>query len=144
MRHLLGVLVILLVPLASLAQTPSPPPDWIDEFPSVTEVAHAAYEELKVTAQRSGIDPNDDDSIAINLAGTFVVLRQIMLLKYNEGLPMAKDREEKLRKLVASYLEAELTIGRGWAGRRGYIMRGPPTAWVAVTRRAIGAGSCCT
>jgi hypothetical protein len=22
------------VPLASLAQTPSPPPDWIDEFPS--------------------------------------------------------------------------------------------------------------
>jgi hypothetical protein len=126
MTHLL-LLVILLVPLASLAQVPSPPPDWIDEFPSVTEVAHAAYEELKVTAQRSGIDPNDDDSIAINLAGTFVVLRQIMLLKYNEEPPMAKNREEKLRKLVASYLEAELTIGRGWAGRRGYIMRGPPT-----------------
>lgn len=127
MARLLGVLALLLVPLASFAQAPSPPPDWIDEFPSVTEVAHAAYEELKVTAQRSGIDPNDDDAIAINLAGTFVVLRQIMLLKYNEEPPMAKNREGKLRKLVASYLEAELTIGRGWAGRRGYIMRGPPT-----------------
>ena len=123
-----AALMILLVPLPSLAQTPSPPPDWIDEFPSVTEVAHAAFEEMKVTAAQKGFDnTGDDDAIAINLAGTFVVLRQIMLLKYNEKPPMAKDREEKLKELVASYLEAELTIGRGWAGRRGYITRGPPS-----------------
>jgi hypothetical protein len=128
MTHLRGVISILLVPLASLAQTPSPPPDWIDEFPSVTEVAHAAFEEMKVTAARKNFDnTGDDDAIAINLAGTFVVLRQIMLLKYNEEPPMKKDREEKLKKLVASYLEAELTIGRGWAGRRGYITGAPPS-----------------
>src|SRR5262245_10834126 len=127
MPRLRAALMILLVPLASLAQTPSPPPDWIDEFPSVTEVAHAAFEEMKVTATRKGFDnTSDDDAIAINLAGTFVVLRQIMLLKYNEEPRMAKDREEKLKKLVASYLEAELTIGRGWAGRRGYITGAPP------------------
>jgi hypothetical protein len=120
------ILLASLASLASYAQTPSPPPDWIAEFPSVTEVAHAASEELKVTAQRRGIDPKDEDGIAINLAGTFVVLRQIMLLKYNEEPQMTKDREEELKKVVASYLEAELTIGRGWAGRRGYITGAPP------------------
>jgi hypothetical protein len=102
--------------------------DWIDAFPSVTTVAHAAFEELKVTSQRSTVDLSaDDDSIAVNLAGTLVVLRQIMFLKYNDEPPMLKEREDKLRKLVAAYMEAELTIGQGADTRRGYLTRQPPT-----------------
>ena len=128
MSSALGVFLMVFAPLAAFAQAASPPPDWIDEFPSVTEVAHAAFEEMKVTAARRNLDnTGDDDAVAINLAGTFVVLRQIMFLKYNEEPPMATDREEKLKKLVASYEEAELTIGRGWAGRSGYIERAAPT-----------------
>ena len=102
--------------------------DWIDEFPPPTDVAHAAFEELKVTAISAKLDlASDDDSIAVNLVGSFVVLKQIMLLKYNAEPAMSKEREGKLRKLVATYEEAELAIGKGASGRRGYITRGPPT-----------------
>jgi len=102
--------------------------DWIDAFPSVTAVARAAYEELKVSAVPAKLDfTQDDDSIAVNLAGTFMILRGIMLLKYNEEEDMSPEREEKLRVLLAAYEEAELAIGNGAATRQGYIKRGPPT-----------------
>lgn len=102
--------------------------DWIDEFPPATLVALAAFEELKVTSERDKLDmTRDDDSIAINLAGTFVVLRQILFLKYNQEPSLSKEREDKLRRLVAEYEEAELTIGQGANSRHGYITRGPPT-----------------
>jgi hypothetical protein len=102
--------------------------DWIDEFPSVTAVALAAYAELKVTSERDKLDmTHDDDSIAVNLAGTFVVLRQIMFLKYTAEPSMSKEREDKLAEVLAAYEEAELAIGKGAPGRHGYITRGPPT-----------------
>lgn len=117
-----GLLIALaILPVGAHAQT-----DWIDAFPSVTEVAHAAFEELKVTRAMSRMDMTaDDDSIAVNLAGTLNVLRQIMYLKFIAEQPMPKAREDKLKKLVATYLEAELTIGRGASTRRGYITRAP-------------------
>jgi hypothetical protein len=118
---LAGILAML--PLVSHAQS-----DWIDEFPPVTTVALAAYEELKATSERGNpSSTQDDDAIAVNLAGTFVVLRQIMFLKYNEEPPMSREREDKLRKLVAAYEEAELTIGSGAPCRQGYITREPPS-----------------
>jgi hypothetical protein len=97
--------------------------DWIDEFPSATEVARAAFEEHQVTAARTNVDGNDADGIAINLAGTFVMLRQILWLKQREDGAMTAARTEKLRELVASYQEAELAIGAGRDGRNGYIRR---------------------
>lgn len=116
-------LATLLLPRIACAQN-----DWIDTFPGVTEVARAAYEELKVTAAKAKIDmTHDDDSIAVNLAGTFMILRGIAFLKYNEEDNMPPAREEKLRKVLAAYEEAELTIGNGAAKRSGYIKRGPPT-----------------
>lgn len=128
MKSWLAILLALCAPLGAFAQTQGPVRDWIDEFPSVEEVAHGAFEEMKVTAQRNNFDnTGDDDAIAINLVGTFVVLKQIMLLKVNEEPSMSRERQDRLRKQVAAYSEAELTVGRGWAGRRGYITRGPPT-----------------
>lgn len=119
----LAALGILLLPRIANAQN-----DWIDTFPGVTEVARAAYEELKVTAAKANIDmTHDDDSIAVNLAGTFMILRGIAFLKYNEEENMAPEREEKLRKVLAAYEEAELTIGNAAATRNGYIKRAPPT-----------------
>lgn len=60
--------------------------EWIDEFPTVTMVAHAAWEELAVTSARGGVDTTrDDDAIAINLVGSFIVLRQILALKHAAG-----------------------------------------------------------
>ena len=115
------LIALAILPVGAHAQT-----DWIDEFPSVTEVAHAAFEELKVTSAMSRLDmTGDDDSIAVNLAGTLNVLRQILYLKFIAEQPLPKAREDKLKKLVAAYLEAELTIGGGAGTRRGYITRAP-------------------
>ena len=117
-------LVLALSPARAVAQTT---PDWIDAFPSATAVALAAFEELKVTAARKNFDnTRDDDAIAINLAGTFVTLREIMYLKRQREPLMSPARRAKLDRLIASYQEAELTIGRGAAGRRGYITARPP------------------
>ena len=94
MRRLVYWLLIALaiLPVGAHAQT-----DWIDEFPSVTEVAHAAFEELKVTSAMSRLDmTGDDDSIAVNLAGTLNVLRQILYLKFIAEQPMPKAREDKM------------------------------------------------
>jgi hypothetical protein len=116
--------------LAALAQTQAQAQDsdWLAEFPTVTAVAHAAFAELAVTAKRGNVSlTSDDDSIAVNLAGTFVVLRQILVLKGNAEPDMSIERASKLRQLLAAYEEAELTIGQGATGRVGYIKRGPPT-----------------
>ncbi len=123
-RHwLLGLFAV--VPTLAQAQEQS---DWLDEFPSVTAVAHAAFEELAVTAKRGNLDlTRDDDSIAVNLAGTFVALRQILMLKRNAEPDMSIERAQKLREILAAYEEAELTIGQGATDRVGYIKRGPPT-----------------
>ena len=102
--------------------------DWIDALPSRTAVAQAAFEELQVTAARKNFDnTRDDDAIAINLAGTYVTLREIIYLKRRKELGMSPVRRAKLDRIVASYLEAELTIGRAAAGRRGYITARPPS-----------------
>jgi hypothetical protein len=120
------LLVTALAPLGAAAQ--SAERDWIDAFPSVTEVAEAAFEELEVTAVRNpSVDmTRDDDSIAVNLAATYVMLRQILLLKRGTERVISPARTAKLNRLVAAYQEAELTIGRGAAGRRGYITARPP------------------
>jgi hypothetical protein len=116
-------LALVLPAVAARAQN-----DWIDLFPSPTTVAHAAFEELKVTAQRGNSSlTTDDDSIAINLAGSFVVMRQLLFLKYNAEKGMAPQRQDKLRRLAAAYAQAELAIGQGAAGRRGYISRAAPS-----------------
>ena len=101
--------------------------DWIDELPSVTTVAHAATEELKVTTANWKFDgrgialKDDDDLAAVTLVGTLVLMRKIMLYKYNQEPALSREREAKLRSIVAAYLEAELVIGRATGNRRGYL-----------------------
>lgn len=125
----LGHLLLAVMALAPVSVGAQPAKgDWIDAFPSVTAVAQAAFEELKVTAASRNLDnTGDDDAIAINLAGTYVTLREIIYLKRLREPGMSPARRAKLNGLVASYQEAELTIGRGAAGRRGYITAGPPS-----------------
>jgi hypothetical protein len=142
LRLALTALILLLAASSSHAQTtPSPQPsgptlpDWLDDFPAVSEVAIATFEELKIDAAQSNRpdSASDPDTIAMYLVGTFMTMRGILFLKYNEEQqPMAKDREAKLKAIYAAYAEAELAIGQGWNVRRGYITRGPDGRGCAV------------
>lgn len=101
--------------------------DWIDELPSVTTVAYASTEELKVTTADWKFDArgialkDDDDLAAVTLVGTLVLMRKIMLYKYNQEKTLPRERETKLRAIAAAYLEAELLIGKATGNRRGYL-----------------------
>ena len=120
----IALLLALMAPLSALADD-----EWIDRFPGVTEVAQAAFDEIGVTAEKQknpGLT-TDDDAIAVNLAGTFVALRQILALEHDAGPRLSSDGEARFVALVASYQQAELTIGQGWSGRHGYITRAAPT-----------------
>jgi hypothetical protein len=111
-----------LFPLTARAQS-----DWIDELPGVTFVGQAVAEQLKVDTadwrfdQRGIALKDDDDLFAVYMAGTLVLMRQIILYKYQEEPSMSSERKEKLKAVVAAYLEAELVIGQGIGARRGYL-----------------------
>jgi hypothetical protein len=118
---------ITLALLASLALPLQAAEDWIDELPTVTAVAHAVAEQLKIDTADWRIDmrgvavKDDDDLFAVYMVGTLVMLRQIILYKYQDEESLTAEREAKLRLAVAAYLEAELYIGE-WVGkRRGYL-----------------------
>jgi hypothetical protein len=122
------VLTCMIVPfLALLAFGARAGNDWIDDLPSVTTVAHAATEELKVTTSNWKFDArgialkDDDDLAAVTLVGTLILMRKIMLYKYNQEPALSREREAKLRSIVAAYLEAELLIGQATGNRRGYL-----------------------
>ena len=100
--------------------------DWIDELPTVTAVAHAVAEQLKIDTADWRFDvrgialKDDDDLFAVYVVGTLVLLRQIILYKYQEE-SLSPEREAKLRCVVAAYLEAELLVGQAIGKRRGYL-----------------------
>ena len=125
--------------------------DWIDELPTVTAVAHAVAEQLKVDFAGWRFDAggitftveNDkEEFFALYVVNTLVLLRQIILYKYQEEKSLWEEEEAsedeaeleeeplspetkaklearkgKLRCMVATYLEAELLIGKG-VGKR--------------------------
>lgn len=101
--------------------------DWIDDFPPVTAVAYAVTEQLKVDTVDWRFDmrgialKDDDDLFSVYMVGTLVLLRKIMLYKYQDEQSLSPQREAKLKSLVAAYLEAELLIGQGVGHRRGYL-----------------------
>lgn len=102
--------------------------EWIDEFPNVPLVAHAVSDQLKADtvdwnfSMRGIALKDDDDLFSVYMVGTLVMLRQIILYKYEqEEKSLSKQDVEKLRLLVASYLEAELVIGKSTGKRRGYL-----------------------
>jgi hypothetical protein len=107
--------------------------DWIDELPTVTTVAHAVTEQLKVDTVDWRFDmrgialKDDDDLFAVYLVGTLVLLRKLILYKDQEEKSLSRereanpDREAKLQFMVAAYLEAELLIGQAVGNRRGYL-----------------------
>ncbi|MCW5619953.1 MAG: hypothetical protein KIS79_02455 [Burkholderiales bacterium] len=64
---------------------------------------------------------DDDDLFAVYMTGTLVLMRRIILYKYQEEASLSPEREAKLRCVVASYLEAELLIGEAVGKRRGYL-----------------------
>jgi hypothetical protein len=104
-----------------------PADDWIDELPTVTAVAHAVAQQLKIDTSDWNFDgrgialKDDDDLFAVYMVGTLVLLRQIILYKYQEESSLTPERETKLRSVVAAYLEAELLVGQGVGMRRGYL-----------------------
>lgn len=127
LRHYLGGLLLALALITSAARAQTDQLDWLDEMPTVSTVTRAVFEELKVEAARSNLPGmlRDDDHFAARLVGTLILLRQVMFLEYNEEPPMDQPREAKLKAVYAAYSEAELVIGQGAIGRRGYITRGP-------------------
>ena len=117
---IIGIQCVL--PVAAHAQS-----DWIDELPTVTAVAHAVTDQLKVDTanwrfEERGVALKDDDDLyAVYMVGTLMLLRQIILYKYQEEATLTPELQAKLRNAVASYLEAELLIGQGIGKRRGYL-----------------------
>jgi len=102
--------------------------EWIEEFPNVTVVARAVSDQLKADTvgwnfSARGIALKDDDDLfSVYMVGTLVMLRQIVLYKFEqEEKSLSAQDVEKLRSLVASYLEAELVIGKGIGFRQGYL-----------------------
>jgi hypothetical protein len=115
--------------LVMVAVTARAASDWIDELPTVTTVAHAVTEQLKVDTANWNFNArgialqDDDDLFAVYLVGTLVHLRKIILFKYQEEKFLSPERETKLKSVVTAYLGAELQIGQGVGarGRCGYL-----------------------
>jgi hypothetical protein len=139
--HRITVAILALFALSARAAD-----DWIDELPTVTAVGHAVAEQLKVDTADWRFDmrgiafKDDDDLFAVYMVGTLVLLRQIILYKYQEDEDLwteeelsaekpsspereaaRKARQAKLKSIVAAYLEAELLVGKGVGKRRGYL-----------------------
>src|SRR5689334_7405710 len=95
-RILFGCFMLFAVPAYADA-------DWIDELPTVTTVARAVAQQLQIDTvnwnfQIRGIALKDDDDLfAVYMAGTLVLLRQVILYKYQEETPLPPEREGKLR-----------------------------------------------
>jgi hypothetical protein len=112
MRRLISVALLALCAVVARAEDS----DWIDELPTVTAVAHAVAAQLVIDTadwrfdQRGIALKDDDDLFAVYLVGTLVLLRQIILYKYQDE-ELSPEREAKLRCAVAAYLEAELLVG---------------------------------
>jgi hypothetical protein len=122
MRRLISVALLALCAVVARAEDS----DWIDELPTVTAVAHAVAAQLVIDTadwrfdQRGIALKDDDDLFAVYLVGTLVLLRQIILYKYQDE-ELSPEREAKLRCAVAAYLEAELLVGEWLGKRRGYL-----------------------
>jgi hypothetical protein len=120
--------------------------DWVDELPTVTTVAHAVTEQLQVDTADWRFDgrgialKDDDDLFAVYLVGTLVLLRKIILFKYQEDQSLSPEREEKLRSAVAAYLEAELLIGQAVGTRPGYLTTAQKCRDIACYRRWFKTG----
>lgn len=119
--------------------------DWIEQLPDVTVVARAVSDQLRVDtanwnfAARGIALKDDDDLFAVYIVGTLVMLRQIILYKYQEEKLSSQD-EARLRTIVAAYLEAELLIGQGVGARRGYLTTAQKCADMDCYRRWFKTG----
>jgi len=99
--------------------------DWIDELPTVTAVAHAVAEQLRVDTAHWRFDmrgialKDDDDLFAVYVVGTLVLLCKIILFQYNAEQSMSRERETKLRSAALAVVLSGPACGMRAAGRFG-------------------------
>ncbi len=145
--ELLALVIFLSLMMGSMAHA-----DWLDEMPSVDDVARAVREMNRQDASSyrgsgglrrvNGIDPgsrrvtaDDQDWYAARLAGTFEMLRWFMLFEAlretnpdvpNRFLPLSAPKEVTMvraQKIAAKYREAELALWTGVGKRPSYNKR---------------------
>jgi hypothetical protein len=87
--------------------------DWLDEMPSVAEVAAVIDREYAQTSNQS--------TVAINTAAALILLRQLLEYRLAEDAGLSPQRRAEVRAIEDAYLRAELAIGRQPGSRRGAL-----------------------
>ena len=118
MRRYLGALSS----LVSFCTSARAADDWLDEMPSVGVVADVLRQEYNTSA--------DDDGTVANLAGTLILLRQIMEYQAAEEPPMSPERTAKRRSIDTWQQAIRVLPWRRIAGResRASYVRSAPVA----------------
>ena len=104
--HAVRIIVVLAAMLGGpIAQAQ----DWLDDMPTLERVALVAHEDNAIT----------QDAQATHVARILILLRQAMAYRAATEPDMSAERMAKLRKLDATYQQAELAIGKGLGKRSG-------------------------
>jgi len=116
------VVFILLSLFAGAARSAA---DWLDEMPTVPAVVQAVREKVEVDRQMNPASVGNEDYLAEQLAGTFILLRWVMMFELKEEgfWPTSVARQAKMDAISLSYQQAELAIGLGVGKRKGHVVR---------------------
>lgn len=95
--------------------------DWLDEMPSVPAVVQAVREQVELVRQKNPALAKDEDFLAEDIVGTFVLLRWVMDFQSAKEWHMSDRRRERMRKIAMDYMQVELAIGLGVGKRKGHI-----------------------
>ena len=97
--------------------------DWLDEMPTVAAVAQALRAKIDSDRQSQPELAGDEGYHAAQLAGSFVLLRWVLMFQASEDGAMSSERITRARAVGESYIRAEKAIGLGIGKRPGRDQR---------------------
>lgn len=114
-----GVILALWCSLANGASAAEK--DWLDEMPSVPAVIQAVREQVELTRQQNPALAKDEDFLAEDIVGTFVLLRWVMDMQSDKEWYTSEEWRKRMRGIEMGYMQVELAIGLGVGKRKGHI-----------------------
>ncbi len=95
--------------------------DWLDEMPSVPAVIQAVREQVELARQQNPALAKDEDFLAEDIVGTFVLLRWVMDMQSDKEWYTSEEWRKRMRGIEMGYMQVELAIGLGVGKRKGHI-----------------------